>query len=395
MKIVKRIIGYILKFFKWSFLVLLVTLILSAIYNLTLPKESNEIEYLDEQQKTYLAELIHLKNNIGNSVWPGWGNAEIPVIVYNEKYAFLVGYSDPSPGWVKMPGNRLQGSEWELVKKDDFLGQSYYRQMLPDPTVTPQNFTVKVGDRWVATLQTREYSEVAFYQGFRKDLPPVINAVFPYRLFWNLLMGEAENYVGAIAHEAFHALQGTIVSNRLISAENIAAMENKYNWEDINNAEGWRKEVELLMKAYKTDNIDSAKIFAGEFIKIRDNRRSEAKFTNEMIQYEKEREWLEGLAKYAEIKIGVTAQKNKQYVPLQVMGELSDFHYYSSRIKFFNKQLDEVKRTVRRDGESRFYYVGMLQAEVLDKLKPDWKERAFNENIYLENLLAEVANKTI
>ena len=107
------------------------------------------------------------------------------------------------------------GGPWEAVPADTFEGQVYFRQRLPDPEITPENFTVLVGDRWVATMQTKEYMEIAFYAGYREALPPPFRSVFPYRLVWSLLMGETENYIGGLEHEAFHALQGHVVPDRL------------------------------------------------------------------------------------------------------------------------------------------------------------------------------------
>ena len=106
-----------------------------------------------------------------------------------------------------MPSEDLRGNEWEVVESDDFFGNTYYMQALKDPSIAPENFTVKVGNRWVAAMQTKEYSAIAFYNGFKEELPPVLNAIFPYKIFWNILMGKAENYIGGLAHEAFHALQ--------------------------------------------------------------------------------------------------------------------------------------------------------------------------------------------
>jgi hypothetical protein len=37
----------------------------------------------------------------------------------------------------------------------------------------------------------------------------------------------------------------------------------------------------------------------------------------------------------------------------------------------------------------RFYYSGMAQAVLLDRLMPDWKVRAWSEGVWLEDLLAE------
>ncbi len=39
------------------------------------------------------------------------------------------------------------------------------------------------------------------------------------------------------------------------------------------------------------------------------------------------------------------------------------------------------------DGDGRFYYTGMAQAIILDRLLPEWKTMAMNEDVFLENLI--------
>ncbi|MCA1803304.1 MAG: hypothetical protein LC662_12705 [Rhodothermaceae bacterium] len=240
----KKFFHILLKIIKWAAVILLVAAIFSALYNLTLPSESETTEYLLADQKAYIIEMDHLRRTAGNDVWPGWGDQSVPVIVYNESYAFLIGYPDPPDGWLKMPSGEFRGTSWQKVQNDEINGERYYRQPLPDPHITPENFTVKVGDRWVLTMQTKEYAAVSFYNGFRNELPPILSAVFPYRLFWNLLMGTAENYIAGMAHEAFHAHQGMLVPDRLAQAENAARLSSDYPWHKPENAAGWEEEID-------------------------------------------------------------------------------------------------------------------------------------------------------
>jgi hypothetical protein len=79
----------------------------------------------------------------------------------------------------------------------------------------------------------------------------------------------------------------------------------------------------------------------------------------DLVDFEREREWLEGLAKYA------------------------------GRAKFREAQLSELKRMTNNDGEVRFYYTWMAQAVVLDRFMPGWKSLAFEQDVYLEDLLRQ------
>src|SRR5512143_242188 len=182
----------------------------SALSNLGLPQHTAYVDRLSYLEKARLSEVLHLRRWLGEGVWPGWGGAHIPVMVYNEQYAFLVDYPDPPAGWYKMPMREARGGPWEAVPGDLFEGRPYYRTPIADPNKTPEGFTVLVGDRWVATFQTREYSEVSFYQGLRSELPPLIAGVAPVRLAWLLLMGKTESYVASLEHESFHAFEGML-----------------------------------------------------------------------------------------------------------------------------------------------------------------------------------------
>ncbi len=38
-------------------------------------------------------------------------------------------------------------------------------------------------------------------------------------------------------------------------------------------------------------------------------------------------------------------------------------------------------------GEARFYYTGLAEAALLDRLMPDWKARVMAKGVWLEDLL--------
>jgi len=393
MKLLKRIFRLIMNTLKWFLLIILLLLIFSGLTNLTLPTKSKSTGTLSKDEKAYIAEAMNLLEKNGSQTWQGWGDVKVPIIVYNEENAFLIGFSNPPAGWQKMPSGEYRGAEWQLVEGDDFHGKPYFKQMLPDPQITPENFTVKVGNTWVATMQTKEYSAVEFYRGFRNELPPVLKQVFPYRLFWQTLMGRAENYISSLAHEAFHAFQGTLVPERLEAGENAARLSNSYPWENSINESGWITETNYLMDACKTADMGEKIELISNFLESRQQRRLNANLSLEHINYEKNREWLEGLAKYAELALCNNARGNKDYKPLNEIRSIRSFKNYRKQEQHFGRQIDEVARSVKRSGESRFYYVGMLQGVVLDQIMPDWKSLAFEGDTYLEDMLLKATNQ--
>ncbi len=365
----------------------LLAVLVSALSNLGLPTQSSVVDRLTEAEKARLAEVTHLRQTLGDAVWPGWAEADIPLIVYNEAYVFLVGLPDPAPGWLKVPQRSAQGTAWEVVPGDTFQGQPYYRQRLGDPPVTPQAFTVLVGERWVASFQTREYAQISMVSGLREQLSPVVRSVVPYRLVWGLLMGESEGQILALAHEAFHAYQGQAAWERFTLAEGVMALEGRYPWDAAKAA--WGTEVSLLSRAARAGTEAEARDLARQFLAQRDQRRAAAALGDDLIDFERQREWLEGLAKYAELALGRAAATTPGYAPVQALGADPEFHQYRSRARFWEQQLGEAGRLAGHEGEVRFYYTGLAQAAVLDRLAPGWKAEAFNSGVWLEDLLRQ------
>jgi hypothetical protein len=387
----RRIIQYLLA---GSFLAVIAALVVSALINRTFPARSQIVDRLSPLAKAHLAEVIHLRQSLGDAVWPGWGQKDIPVVAYNEEYAFLVSYPDPPAGWVKMPQRVARGGRWVPVPDDAFEGQLYYRQYLPSRDITPENFTVKVGERWVAAIQTREYARIAFYNGFRKQIPAWLRAVFPYPLVWNLLMGETEDYICAVEHEAFHSLQGIMAPSRLEQGETAIRFEAGYPWDNSALNTAWQEEMDLLVQAARAPSDGRASELAQQFLAARDKRRESFAFNPDLVNCERQREWLEGLAKYAELSIGRLAGRTPGYQPVSALKADSDFKNYTTRERFWSYQFDEARRIMGRPGDTRFYYSGMAQAAVLDRLLPRWKERIFDEGVALEDMMREGARSS-
>jgi len=357
----------------------------SALSNLNLPQHSTTLDRLSELEKARLSEVLHLRTSLGDAVWPGWSQADIPLIVYNEQYAFLVGYPDPPAGWMKVPNLEPRGGPWEQVPDDAFEGRPYYRTLITDPQKTPEGFTVLVGDRWVATFQTREYGEVEFYRGFRQDLPSFISNLVPVRLVWALLMGKTESYIAALEHESFHAYEGILAVERLAAAEQMYSVAENYPFDAME--EPWKQEMNALVQAAQADTDAEAIDLAREFLQMRASRR--VGLSAEQVDLERLREWEEGLAKYAELEITRLAGAGNAYHPVEGLSQDKEFKNYRGQQQFWSEQLKEAKITQGRSGDTRFYYSGNALAVLLDRLSPGWKPRALPGGEFLDVLLQQ------
>ena len=359
----------------------------SALINRGLPSHSEVVDRLSDLEKARLAETMRLRLELGDQVWPGWGKAEIPTILYNEEYAFLVEYANPAPGWVDVPDGERHGGPWEQVSDDTFYGQVYYRQRLPGPDEGPQAFTVHVGGRWVASMATKEWMEIGLVAKMQEELPSPLAAVFPYKVVVEEF--NSDWHISAVSHESFHAYQGLASGGRLEHAESRLFLEAQYPWSDPALQNAWQQELDLLAEALQAPDDVRARELSGIFLAHRERRREEHDLDAPLVDYERQREWAEGLAKYAEMGIWRQAATTPGYEPLPALAGDPDFKGYATFEKRWQQEVAQIKRMAGDQGAVRFYYTGMAQATLLDQLLPGWKEQGMEDGVFLEDLLRE------
>lgn len=370
------------------FVLFLILLVISALINRSLSTESEIVDRLGTSEKARLAEFYQVRQQLGNDVWPGWGTADIPVVLYNESFAFLVGYPDPPAGWVKVPQNERRGGPWEPVPNDSFDNQPYYRQQLAASGEIPEAFTVKVGEQWAASMPTMEWMEISLANQFQKELPSFLTPVFPYPLVTNLFLRGSEGYISGIAHESFHAYEGMMVPERLAAAETaVSHSEADYPWTDAAFQEAWQTELDCLAEAVQAEREEETAILARQFLAHRTLRRENAGLSAALIDYEMQREWLEGLARFVELGIWRQASLAEWYQPVTTLEGDPDFSGYEKFNQKWNQEIDQIGRMADDFGDGRFYYSGLAQAVLLERLLPNWKRQVLNEDVFLEDLL--------
>ena len=362
--------------------------------NHALPAASPVLERLSAADQARLAEAIHLRQSLGDTVWPGFGAADIPVLAFNERYAFLVGLPDPTAGWRSVPQGEQFGVAWQPVPEESFLGEPYYRQRLADSPQTTQNFIVQIGDRYAVSMVTGDYASIGLGKEIRAELPPVLSDLIPLRVYTRLLLRGTEGYTSLLAHESFHALAGIQAPVKLALAENTnLRLQKQYPWEEQPLIAAWREELDLLSMGAEAawgDASDAEVLdLAQRFLAQRQSRRLTLGLSPELVAFEQQREWEEGLARYVELAIWRQAYLTKDYQPLPDTLALDDFDAYQGFPQRWRQEISQIPRMASAEGDGRFYYTGFAQAAMLDRLAPGWKERAIQEDIWLDDLLAE------
>jgi hypothetical protein len=354
-----------------GFLVLLLTCLLfatiTALSNRNLPGEDHS-DKLSAVDKARLLETLHLKTTLGDKVWQGWGSADIPVLVWNRSYEFLVNYNGVLP------------SDWSRVPNDELNGKPYFRRQAKEP----QNFAMRVGDTWAASMATKQTTDVFLIKTFQDVLPMPIKQVFPYRL----LLQPSETQIGGLLHETFHVYQYQISPERIAKAESIHKLGDQYEAASEKSQTEWKKESVLLADALKAKTRKEKVEFVRQFLTTREARRKDYGFSADFVNYERWLEWEEGTAKYVEVAILKQANVATNYQVLPAMENDSDFKRYQNFKQRWAQELLQL-RYQTSSGEIQFYMTGMAQAFLLDDLMSGWKEKYWNDNTFLEDLLRE------
>ena len=295
---------------------------------------------LSAQDKTEIAEVLRLKAETGDRVWPGLAAADLPIILFNARYEFLVGMAEPP-------------APWEVLENLFIQGKPVARR----PAVNPQNFAMKVG---------------ASYAGCAAALE-LMNSKSPMKF-------GPDFHIVLVLHEIFHAFQADQDNTRFDKALAVYKVEKNYPFEDKDMAAAWVAEGAALAGALKAPTTEEAALGARKFLAIREARRGAARLSAELADYERELEWLEGLAKYAEIRFyELAASRANPAASVKFDPGLPFF------LRWDFVRLE--KQMGAQPGDLRFYLSGMAQARLLDRLSPDWKSRTALGKVFLEDLL--------
>ncbi len=343
---------------------------ISGLTNIRLPRHET-YDRLPDVDKARLAEALHIKTSLGESIWPGWGADSTPMVVWNQAYEFLIGWPGTPPGgWTAVPG-------------DTFEGKVYYRQGSRDP----QNFAVDIAGHWVGSMASKTEADVFLIETFRDMFPSPLKQIFPYRL----LIQSSETQIGGLLHEDFHAFQAQLSIERLNAAEAAHRMGERYQAASSNFRPDLKSEYGFLAQALEAGTDAESAALVRKFLESRQARRQNSSLDLQLIAYERWLEWEEGTAKYIEVNSLRTASLTSEYRPL---GGLESDPYFKSYRSFNSRWKQELiqLRFPTGSAETQFYNSGMAEAFLLDRLLPGWKDRIFQPDIFLEDLLQQAVS---
>lgn len=311
---------------------------------------------LTAEDLTAITEAQRLQHSVGGELLPGFDDVPIGFVVFNDAYEFLVTPSAAIP------------AGWEPVADAEPL---YLRR----EAVEQQAFAIPVGDGWAASLPTRQRMNRDFFLGAREGLPFPFAQLLPA----GLASIAVDQYPMGLMHEATHAFAAITAPNRFAQADDAYALEPSYPLDEDAFADAWAAEGAALHAAMTADDLGAAREAAGRFLDLRAERRRAASLSPALIGFEQDLEWLEGIAKYVEIRAYHLAAAEPGS---EDRGYWTDAPYWDQEIA---RLADGIEDT---DGDYRFYLSGMGIASVLDRLNPDWKTDQPLEELVLEEALA-------
>jgi hypothetical protein len=335
---------------------------------LNVPPSSDPVvrDHLSGREIAILRESQALRGAAGDAVWPDFGRAAIPVQLYNDRFGFVFGMAAPR-GWDEVSGERIDG-------------RPYYRNGSPER----QSFAVRVGETWVGSLTVKEAMDAETPRLLMARLGP-LGRLVPYRLF----IVSTDQYVTLLLHEQFHAFQAESNPRRFEVARVAYGGAAAYPWEQEGYRAAWLEEVKLLQSALAVADRAGQRDLVRQFLRKREERRRRFVLDGALLAFESQIEWLEGLAKYAELESWRLAATSG-YRPLEQVRADPQFHAYSGYDGQWRTERMNMKIGLNLHGDLPFYYTGAMQARLLDALRPDWKKGFIDSERRLEEVLGEV-----
>lgn len=338
---------------------------------------------IDPQMFISLKECRNITKNLGTKLYPGWQFEKTPILFYRPGVQeVLINFPHQPKGFQLLRGFNLLGKE-----------TVYFRDKETIFAEDDQNTTTKIEGIDVLVVADT-------FSRMRNQLQFMMNSSDAklkesWLKEWTFVPSPYDE-MQMILHESFHVYQNTKAPNKNADEGVIA----RYPVLDpINNAlyvlEGKIIKDSLLMTD-KTAQREKIK----EFVAVRNFRQS--RLEKDLVEYENLNEFKEGLAKYVEYKF---MQDGENITPISEMWYRNGFHGYKGELrKIFENVLQNMVKIIAVDddrfgnkygsGPLRFklYDLGAAQALMLENVMPTWKDKIFDNKVYLTDLLKQSLN---
>lgn len=309
---------------------------------------------LSSEDATVIAEAYHLWQSLGEKVWTGWTAIQMPFIYVTHDFEYAIDFPHPLTGFTSLGTDHTLGKRVQARKR---VFGTHTAASFPYEGVE----TVVIG-----TPKALEKSATA----------------------WAL----------TATHEMFHVLQASRGEVQKVAQLKIGP-ENDPSWQldfpfPYKDSAAMRlihlQGYQLYLAATNQDQAD-LKYDAGtaaDAIRVYQAYLKLQSPDNKFYNYSQFQELGEGIAFYTEYKMAEIAGTEK-YQPLDSFARLPDYKSYQQTWDDEYKNRIFLVKHAGRAAQTRtaFYHLGLGKGLLLDRLLPDWKQRYFAPNVWLDDLV--------
>ncbi len=328
-----------------------------------------------------LKECRNITKNLGNDLFPGWDFQRTPVLFYRPNVQELLIYYPHKPeGFSLYTGFNPLGDDTIYVRNDTTL-VPYDDQ---NTSTEVENIRVLVVADPFSTLRNQLQDMLArpkeWTSSWLKNWEFIPDPYFKLQV---------------ILHEAFHVYQNKMAPDKEANEMVVA----QYPLLDPENNALYVLEGNILRDALFAQESKARLEKIKEFVAVRSYRQS--RLDSNCVEYENLNEYAEGLAKYIEYKF---MKSGEAIEPTKEMYFHQGFNGYRGILsKRFRDAMDNMVSIVAVNDDRfgnkfgsgplrfRLYDLGACQGLLLDDAMPRWKEKIFQPNVSLSDLLKQSA----
>lgn len=362
---------------------LFILIIISSFFtNIIFAQTINKLK-INPLQLISFKEARNITNTLGNELFPGYDFTKIPSLFYRPKVQeLLINYPHMPKGFLLYKGFNPLPNETVYARNDSTVFNA-----------DDQNTSIKI--EGISVLVVADY-----FSGMRNKFRDITNNrdkdfISGWLDNWNFIPSPYDE-IRIMLHEGFHVYQDQKAPNKFADESMVA----DYPLLDPLNNALWTLEGNILRDAVFAESPVVKREKINEFTAIRTYRQSMLK--KEMVEYENLNEYAEGLAKYVEYKFLLAGEKVQ---PVKEMYYENGFNGYKGVLSaMFKREIEDMVKIVsvsdNRFGNKygtgpmrfRLYYSGACLALLLDYMMPEWKNKIFNDRVYLCDLLQNSVN---
>lgn len=207
--------------------------------------------------------------------------------------------------------------------------------------------------------------------------------------YQTLMTRDAEEGLALSLHALFHGYLQRLAPQKASDIQ--VVVFGRYPEFNFDNNALLSLEGALLDQALETREDRKMRAFVRRFLAVRAVRRR--LLSAELVRFERGEEATEGLARYMEYRFLVRSLESYRGLPALDRYDPS-FHGFRHNRALLHLRLDPLlDLSLAGDNlRQRLYPLGMAQAALLDRLRPNWKEEFGSTSKFLDELLAEAVN---